>query len=248
MRYILDDNGYIEEIIFGGMIDCNNKSCTEYIGDIPTGYTSLIEWADNANIRAYTIIDNNLVYDSAKDIELKEKWAIEKANNTPEVLGNKVTSIDSTNTDKQYPSAKAVYNAIPEIVDNLTDTSKDKVLTANQGKILNDKINYTEELTSEGSYITRRQVGTDEEVWVKFSGVSVTIPQGWTGYKVGTLPEGHRPKKTIEKTTVGRLASDINTNVLLMIAYKKSGDITLINLGSAVDIQYLGDYEKFSLL
>lgn len=115
MRYILDDNGYVEEIIFGGMIDCNNKSCTEYIGDIPSGYTSLIEWADNANIRAYKIENNNLTYDSDKDNDLITKWAIEKANNTPETKGNKVTSIDSTNTDEQYPSAKAVYNAIPEI-------------------------------------------------------------------------------------------------------------------------------------
>ena len=115
MRYILDNNGYIEEIIFGGTIVCNNNSCTEYIGNVPTGYSSLMEWADNANIRAYTIIDNNLVYDSAKDIELKELWATEKANNTPEIKGNKTTSIDVTSTDEQYPSAKAVYDSIQEI-------------------------------------------------------------------------------------------------------------------------------------
>lgn len=224
MRYILDDNGYIEEIIFGGMIDCNNKSCTEYIGDIPSGYTSLIEWADNANIRAYKIENNNLTYDSDKDNDLITKWATEKANNTPEIKGNKVTSIDSTNTNEQYPSAKAVYNAI------------------------NDKINYVEELTTVGSYITRRKVGTDEEVWVKLSGVDITVPQGWSGYTVGTLPEGHRPKKTIEKATTARLTSDISKTVELMIAYKASGAISLINLGSSANIQYLGDYEKFSLL
>ena len=33
----------------------------------------------------------------------------------PEVKSNKVTNIDSTNTDEQYPSAKAVYDAIQDI-------------------------------------------------------------------------------------------------------------------------------------
>lgn len=81
MRYILDSNGYIEEIIFGGTIVCNNNSCTEYIGDIPSGYTSLVEWADNANIRAYKIENNNLTYDSAKDEELQAQWEKEELNN-----------------------------------------------------------------------------------------------------------------------------------------------------------------------
>ena len=125
MRYILDSNGYIEEIIFGGTIVCNNNSCTEYIGDIPSGYNSLEEWANNANIRAYYISNNELVYDRTKDEELQVQWATEELKNTPEVKGNKVTSIDSTNTDEQYPSAKAVYDVIPEIKVGTTTTGKE---------------------------------------------------------------------------------------------------------------------------
>lgn len=82
MRYILDSNGYIEAVAFGSAIICNNNTCTEYVGTIPEGYTSLTEWAENANIRAYKIISNNLAYDSVKDAELQAQWAIEQGNNT----------------------------------------------------------------------------------------------------------------------------------------------------------------------
>lgn len=113
---------------------------------------------------------------------------------------------------------------------------------------INNKIDYVEDLTSVGNYIKRRKVRTDEEVWVSLSGVDITIPQGWSGYTVGTLPEGHRPKQTIEKTVVGRLTSNISSSVILTLTYKASGVISIINLGSAVNIQYLKDYEKFSIL
>lgn len=86
MRYILDNNGYIEAIAFGSAIICNNNSCTEYVGTIPDGYSSLTEWAENANIRAYKIVSNNLIYDSAKDAELQAQWATEgeyAISNTP---------------------------------------------------------------------------------------------------------------------------------------------------------------------
>ena len=38
--------------------------------------------------------------------------SIENVNNNPELVVNKVTSIDNNSTDIQYPSAKAVYNTI----------------------------------------------------------------------------------------------------------------------------------------
>ena len=74
MRYILDDLGYIEEVGSYEMT-CNNKTCTEYTGTIPEGYDSLEEWAINANIRAYKIVDGNLTYDSDRDTALQEEWA-----------------------------------------------------------------------------------------------------------------------------------------------------------------------------
>lgn len=74
MRYILDESGYIDSVSCTPF-NCKDKSCQEYTGTIPSGYDSLQEWAINANIRAYKIVDNNLVYDEAKDAELCEKWA-----------------------------------------------------------------------------------------------------------------------------------------------------------------------------
>lgn len=68
MRYILDEDGYILNVYFG----CFGVNCTEYTGTIPEGYDSLIDWVENANIRAYKIVDGNLVYDEARKTELEE--------------------------------------------------------------------------------------------------------------------------------------------------------------------------------
>lgn len=71
MRYILSDNGYIESVSFSP-IEYNGKTCKEYTGTVPSGYSSLEDWAVNANIAAYKIVSNNLVYDAAKDAEIGE--------------------------------------------------------------------------------------------------------------------------------------------------------------------------------
>ena len=74
MRYILNDSGYIETVSFVYQVECNNKSCTEYTGSIPTGYGNLEEWNENANINAYKIVDGNLTYDSDEDARLQKLW------------------------------------------------------------------------------------------------------------------------------------------------------------------------------
>ena len=71
MRYELCENGYINKVFFG----CHSGSCTLYEGIIPDGYETLEEWAEKANIRAYKIVNGNLVYDSAKDEELQKEYA-----------------------------------------------------------------------------------------------------------------------------------------------------------------------------
>ena len=73
MRYILDDNGYIDSVSCTPF-NCKDKGCTEYTGEIPEDYETLQEWACNANIRAYKIVSNNLVYDAAKAAELEAEW------------------------------------------------------------------------------------------------------------------------------------------------------------------------------
>jgi hypothetical protein len=51
------------------------KSCKEYTGTIPEGYSSLEGWAATANIRAFKIVNGNLTYDGTRAAELEEEWA-----------------------------------------------------------------------------------------------------------------------------------------------------------------------------
>lgn len=73
MRYILDNNGYIEEV-GSHFMTCENKSCKDYEGDIPEGYETLEEWAMNANIRAYKVVSGQLIYDASKANSLEQQW------------------------------------------------------------------------------------------------------------------------------------------------------------------------------
>ena len=78
MRYILNDSGYIETVSFNGLVECNDKTCTEYTGTIPTDYENLAEWSENANINAYKIVEGNLVFDSDEDTRLQNLWTSQK--------------------------------------------------------------------------------------------------------------------------------------------------------------------------
>lgn len=49
----------------------------------------------------------------------------ETARSQMEISANKVTSIDSASTDSQYPSAKAVYDAIPTVPTNVSSFTND---------------------------------------------------------------------------------------------------------------------------
>lgn len=80
MRYILNDSGFIETISFTYEIECNNKTCIEYTGSVPTGYESLAIWSETANINAYKIVDGNLTYDSDEDARLQELWETQSHN------------------------------------------------------------------------------------------------------------------------------------------------------------------------
>lgn len=76
MRYELDSSGYISKVFFG----CKSGKCTAYSGTVPSGYSSLVDWSNRANIRAYKIVSGNLTYDSARDTTLKNQWNTEVEN------------------------------------------------------------------------------------------------------------------------------------------------------------------------
>ena len=207
MRYILNSEGYVEAVTFGGFITCNNNSCTEYAGSVPSGYETLEEWNDNANIRAYKIVDGNLVYDSDKDTELQTLWEIQEANNQSEIVGNKVTTIDSTSTDKQYPSAKAVYNAISE---GGGGSGGDSIPTGSVIGYNGDTIpEGYEEVESPNIYSTEEIVigyfvksdGTKKPVYRMFKETNVTTTGNITLIETGSLDDIF--DMTIYKKTTG---------------------------------------------
>jgi hypothetical protein len=74
MRYILDDRGYVQYCGDTNM-SCDERNCTLYTGTIPDGYSSIEEWARTANIRAYKMVDGNLVYDYEEDVRLQDEYS-----------------------------------------------------------------------------------------------------------------------------------------------------------------------------
>lgn len=170
MRYILDSFGYIEEVTFGGLIQCNDKSCTEYNGEIPDGYESLEDWQIKANIRAYKIVDNNLVYDENRDLELKSQFEIEAEENSPATrkwvrnqAGKESTIVIDEFSSNASDSKLVVINDsgaydIPEIVLNSENevTGEVKVLVSNKNLLgieaVTSKINGLDiKINSDGS-------------------------------------------------------------------------------------------------
>jgi hypothetical protein len=115
MRYILNDNGFIETISFNYMVECNNKLCTEYTGTTPSGYETLAEWSENANINAYKIVNGNLTYDSEEDARLKSLWASQENENDISIeVGTTTTGEAGTNAivTNSGTSKKAIFDFV----------------------------------------------------------------------------------------------------------------------------------------
>ena len=98
MRYILNDNGFIQAVSFNNLLECQNKTCTEYTGTVPTGYENLAIWSETANINAYKIVNGNLRFDSEEDARLQSLWASQKKGtvNDAEILNIKSDSTTDT--------------------------------------------------------------------------------------------------------------------------------------------------------
>lgn len=72
------DNGYVKTVLFG----CYIGTCAEYTGAVPDGYSTLVDWADNACINAYHLDSSgNLVLDEARKAELEALYVQQEADN-----------------------------------------------------------------------------------------------------------------------------------------------------------------------
>ena len=74
MRYITDAEGYIKEISFGAMIECDGVICVEYVGSIPLGYETIEDWymAEMDTLYRWKIPDGNLTLDESATAPEKE--------------------------------------------------------------------------------------------------------------------------------------------------------------------------------
>lgn len=111
MRYKLDQYGYVSAVSFG----CYLNNCTEYTGEIPTGYNSLVEWAENDYVNAYYIDKNgNLVLDVERKENLKNQAIQDAKNNAP--LTRK--DLFETNEELESQYKKATVSGGIVVVEN----------------------------------------------------------------------------------------------------------------------------------
>lgn len=84
MRYITDADGYVVSVSFGGYIECDWGGCTEYTGEVPTGYDSIDQWylTECEQLWKWKIVDGSLVYDP--DAVLPEEPEKPEEPETPE--------------------------------------------------------------------------------------------------------------------------------------------------------------------
>lgn len=177
MRYILDDNGYVHSVSCTPF-SCADKSCTEYTGAIPSGYESIAEWAQNANIRAYKLVGGNFTFDAAKDAELQAQWATEDKN-IVDCLGNDSSfaivgsllvcwgRVAITPSAKDTPTAKAIkfpkkFASVPAVVTSAVTAVPGKTVTGTASS----------EITVDGCdiYVTRANTTATSVDWVAIGG------------------------------------------------------------------------------
>lgn len=150
MRYILNDDGYIDKFYFG----CYGDNCTAYTGNVPSGYSSIIEWLDNAIIGAYKLDeDGNLILDTIREAYLKALYdEEEKASGyaTKDYVNSRVNSSTSVITDEISKNATGtgflILNdagayEIPKIKILSEITESVFIKTSNKNLLGNDLVN-----------------------------------------------------------------------------------------------------------
>lgn len=130
MRYELDNEGYILNVFFG----CISGSCIEYTGTIPDGYDSLGEWAENANIRAYKLVDGNLAFDATRDAILQAEYEKEADDNRTVVYKEikNITNIVNEDIVEMYMESTSNLAKISKATDSNKFASKFIYLKANK--------------------------------------------------------------------------------------------------------------------
>ena len=118
MRYILNNSGYIYDVSFGAEISCDLGTCAEYTGEIPNGYSSIVEWHDEEidRLNAWKVIDGNLIFDSNKAKELESICSEQAEKNrcvTKGELDNAIANIETNGGEITVSNSKEIAGILP---------------------------------------------------------------------------------------------------------------------------------------
>ena len=228
LRYILDKNGYVCHASIGGLIVCDLGECTEYIGEVPNGYSSIEEWYDKEieKINAWKIIDGNLVYDENKYKELQKQYEIEAEEN-------------QCSTHRWVKDRLKISNSV--VTDELSlETSGNSLL------ILNDAGNYEiPELKIESVLVpsvnvisSNKNILGIEAVTTTINGVTITINTDGTITLNGTSTDAiefnlNGSSDNVDmlyliKNNIGYAISGLTNNVSLSLYSNDGTDRTLV--------------------
>ena len=120
LRYILNSDGYVHHASLGGLIVCDLGECTEYNGEIPSGYETIEEWLDSEidKLNAWKIVDGNLLFDENKYAELNARCKQEEIDNSPvyhhELYGlqqkiEEIQDISNSRYSKSSATGKVIF-------------------------------------------------------------------------------------------------------------------------------------------
>lgn len=187
MRYILDSNGYVESVSCTPIV-CNDKGCTEYTGNVPDGYSSLEEWATTANVKAYKVVNGQLVYDSAKDTELQALYESESNayglklktlwTNPSPTADFPAQSINLSSSDYDY--LIFVYKFYPPYTPNMGQHCS-VFVPKGYGCVLTDAGNFGISGNYNNTAAYRRQIErvSDTRYDAKLCGISISVSPYW---------------------------------------------------------------------
>lgn len=190
MRYILDDEGYVK-VCSKTEIVCESKTCTEYTGNVPDGYSSIEEWATNANIREYKIVDGQLVHSPIEPVyEIGHIYASSENVDLTSLYGGEWELINTYNGGELIAYANVSATGGTAIGNSVTKPFSDASIgthNANITSYVDDVLTY-----SAGAPLikTKNIVGfVEAEVHLAGLGSNNLYGMWWQG-NANTLPQG----------------------------------------------------------
>ena len=212
MRYEIDENNYILNVYFG----CHSGTCTEYTGEIPEGYETLAVWAENANVRAYKLVEGNLVLDVIRNEELEALYAKEAEENSY--------------VSKKYVGDRLEYSTAVVTDELATETNgNDLIIIEDAGnyeipklKIISDKTSMVEVVSSNKNLLGINGIETT------VNGVSIYINSD------GTITLNGEATGYIEYNLNALIHSNTNTEMLFLI--KNNIDYVISGLTNGVSL------------